>query len=603
MNSIKKLLCLLFAAVIFSNTHAKLHESYHPRNVIEIMGTKEDSLHHGESESMLRKLIQALGVPVANIVVTGNVFHNAITNVENRYEKKIADSTKKIADCTKLITRLMTDNEKAIAVISATQEKMIAINKKVIASNAKNQTQINELECIIQQEKDQIKKNKKNIEVLQNSKKTNTKRRKKYIKLCPNHKAAIHSLFTTWKVYQACHGDYYLLIPNEAVTNTNVSGGFAINDNSVLKEISSFSQLKKSLAIWNQNNANEPPTVNCWKKLSKIYLPGSCSWIFYHTGHGTGIHFLERTKNATLTQEQTSGLKLHDALDRLQFLGTTIKTIANCESSCYGPGHSAKLALNLLKDLTSEPTFTPYIHLIRGVSDMSFMPGTINLEDFFNKLRRDHTVSDLAFYSEAGECLGNLLYTPGSETFTVLPEQNATPISCLTCDHINMPSILLLDEERVLQNIEINHEKITKLISTIPGNACHKIKSITTKLPIAKFLTDCFLRFDNGNDIRCDASRKIFFIKKLKTKSYDLKDVIIVKYSNLDEEGFVLNAKNNLAGPIQYYSGRFRCKDNRIKPSISLLKDSEKSYKKVYNKAKKELTIQREFYGNAPYRI
>jgi hypothetical protein len=346
-------------------------------------------------------------------------------------------------------------------------------------------------------------------------------------------------------IYYNKQADVFLFVPN-TVDTKKISDFFAVDNSSVLKEITvkdipglvkSWDSLSwKVKMLYQELNGRVK-----WNELKKIYKPTSKDWIFFHCGHGWQTNplvykkplFKDRLSTADVNKAsdaKISGLYMPDALARLKFLGTDIKTLSTTEITCFGAGRHAAMVGEHLSILEEDKNFERYTYIsgafTNAVTYGPQWPEVINLDEFFKEVRMSSTNKaslnnawehiKTEFCSEFTDLNGiaglPLVRLPGKK-FTPLRKKLVFKLGKKDSDNelfvINKKVIVLTkpDVKNTL-NIMRLEDYAPTICSLIADEVVHEIKGITATFKIEQLLRDLFF------SIR-EPSEKVFIIRSL----------------------------------------------------------------------------------------
>lgn len=381
--------------------------------------------------------------------------------------------------------------------------------------------------------------------------------------------------FKQWIIYFSKKADTYLFIPHNADME-KIKTGFAIEDASVLQKIHSIKQLEKNVSGWNGCRWKWCNILKLiwwyakksfnWNAYKKIYKPESEGWIFCHGAHShfMGQRYRENRNigwfdyltipNITNRFSTLTGLKINDALDRIKFLGSTIKTLGAFELSCFSGGHYAKMVLKKLHELENKNDFSSYLYAVFSLSDTNVPPieSEINYESFFTTIRKifdsDNTPKAQLFkdalthvYNENNYPIDStvMLRVPGMNSFA--PTTNLNKIKIIKSESTEKCTLdnfatkaLALYPAKIKLTFDFPYYAIPKIVSMILGNGSHEIEKISLKISsFENFVSHAFFSFP-------ETSNKIFLIKTLEEKYFGkiYNNVIIEKVTQPELLGF-----------------------------------------------------------------
>ena len=365
---------------------------------------------------------------------------------------------------------------------------------------------------------------------------------------------------TAWNIFYNSPADVFLFTP-KSVTTEKIKEFFAINNSSILKSVS-IKELPALVKQW--DSLQNPMTLLwqsltksvSWKELKKIYQPDSKGWVFVHGGHGMYTHTLLSQKtlftnrlstfdpmSLTSKYAKIAGLSVPDALDRATFLGTTIKTLATIDFSCFGGGrHATLLAKHLNKLEQNNKNFKPYSYIIEALTDsVTSADGyadVVDFDTFFTTIRTsnfDKTSFGKALSYIKDDCRRSyddlngvnglsLIRLPQEKRFTPFAN-NRTLLYDKTFDDkiikiFNKNAILLQSPhlKTIIKITPVTNYAPT-ICSLLPGEVVHEIDSIISRYNINALLRDLFF------SIR-EASEKVFIIRSLCIKDLEYKGIL-----------------------------------------------------------------------------
>ena len=477
-------------------------------------------------------------------------------------------------------------------------------NKNKLLQNFENNSSYIEIKTLILENYSQSKKSivqhveqslkvnlitlKVNIDIL----KRNLKTLAKNIKTLDEQIAALKifvvgDAIKNWRYFHFLKCDTYLFVPKTTnISMLKIKEGFALTNLKLCKEILSFEKLKTSVKKWEDWSfvKKNKEKYAKWKELQEAYVPKSQDWVFYHGGHGLFAPQVSRnTKELNLLgivikhikklyaqSACISGLCINDALDRLTFLGTTIKTIATIERCCFGGGQQALTVSNHLRNLEQHnDDFTSFTYGIQTLTDTASFGNsdlTIDFNVFFENIRKAHAISvqenaETAKLSHITQGLKSVIVNekndprfipnirlPYAQSFLELPaaalpdtlgiKKTTYENQDLTIDpekdvatllrHVNIGNISIKSTDKNKKTIFVSKGEAL-------GNATHKIKSLTsTTYDLEKIVRSFF-------ELK-ETSKKAFIINETKTrmlndpKNNERFEVVIFKSFEHNEE-------------------------------------------------------------------
>lgn len=381
----------------------------------------------------------------------------------------------------------------------------------------------------------------------------------------------IKDAIKNWKIYNCSKTDSYLFIPKNAYMNT-IKTGFALD--SLFTEITSFDELTASVKPW-ENKLFVKQRKNIplkWKDFEDIYVPGSQGWVFSHVGHG----LFKPKEHNTLSSHKNAyiaGLVQQEALKRLTFIGTKIKSIATIGTSCFGGGQQARTVLKHLQKLEKEnPHFKPYIYGVKTLTDTeSSEDALVDFNGYFDNVRKLHvknTGEKNTFYLEqalrsviinefSDPRLIPIVRVPRAERFhalaltSLLSEStvvNATTAKQNVKVNTEKDVAVLLDDVKLgTISVESSDEnKGTPFVSMLLGDAAHRIKAITSKTCNFETILRSFFEIK-------ETSKKIFIIQEMTTKNQSDKENFVIfktfehdESNNVKTKGYIFYKEKNI---------------------------------------------------------
>lgn len=440
-----------------------------------------------------------------------------------------------------------------------------------------------------------------------------------------------------YQIYKCLGTNEYLFIPNKAPAF--IGQGFNRANNKILMPLTT-DQLQHDLKAWDECLLSKSSWKilnfwgNCfdkirlklwfflldvkWKNLKDIFTPGTSNWIFYINGHAwyTGLRFQKKEKMLECKKEYLMdfnnffycpiicGLKITDHHEMLHFLGTTIKTLAVYETTCWLGGYHLQQIIKQLEKLEHIKDFKSYKYICGSLIDTGVYQAEINEYDFptFFKQLGSYFKKENQGNPELSERLKSALkaitpqyhvnsslstplyYDPSYHTLqvidvydelSIIKNEDAQKIKIINDKKAILFPYLINNSEIILK---VTNQSIPFFISMVVGDAVHVIPSLEVEHDFNELLKNAFYGF-------LEIAQKVFIIKQIYTKNYqnsgipsdsnilDLQDVIIEKKWKIQNRG-VLNTTLKISGNIycklkgkaHYYKATVHSSYNNIEP-------------------------------------
>lgn len=203
-----------------------------------------------------------------------------------------------------------------------------------------------------------------------------------YIKYEEYHFTRNACILDTWNIYNLLNNNYFLLIPKSA--NLEQAKQYFVLDNNEVFEYLETLELVTEKITAKQQPSNTPDQYT----IKDIFQPNSTEWIFFHVGHGEEPDILPQ-QAATQSFNKNN---LNICYERIGFLGTTIKAIANFSTTTYAFKEHATAIKAHLNYVSKGAEFTPYTYGIFPITaqvqtdEIKRIQGK-TLTNFFTQLR------------------------------------------------------------------------------------------------------------------------------------------------------------------------------------------------------------------------
>lgn len=168
-------------------------------------------------------------------------------------------------------------------------------------------------------------------------------------------------LLDKWVIYTIHNSSYFLLFPTTANPET-VKEFFVLDDNNICSKIEKAQEIT-DLVEQNQNQSAQ----NDEYPIKAIFQPNSTGWIFFHNGHTEQADINSPLRNSSSYNNYNN---LGICYDRITFLGTGIKTVANFDTTMYAQKEHAYAIANHLSAYAKNNNFTPYSYGIYSISQV-----------------------------------------------------------------------------------------------------------------------------------------------------------------------------------------------------------------------------------------